>query len=596
MGYDGERELSLADARHLLAVAEALMPAVAPAEVTGTVFDRLLSELGATTAGLWLLDGDVIEFAAGAGHPDNAPSRVGPIPLESDLPAAICIRTGTPVAYGSHAERDARWPVLGSFTSAAEAVVAVPLISEGRAFGCLHVGFPLVTPVEDMNLPLFARLGELCAAAINRSRHYEQERLHREQLEFFADATRVLASTLEPERVVQELVQIAVPRLAPWCAVLMPHGPLLRTAAVRINGDDGTRARIVASETFDISGDFVVSRCFRSARTQIVDPIPTAVTARPAVSAEVAGVVRDSGIHSALVVPIMWAGQAIGVLSLGFSRPGESSSEWVQETAEGLALRAGVAFHNASAYDAERTTAQTLTQALLPGNVPDIPGYDCAVRYVPASGDVAGDWYDVAHLGGRFLLAVGDAAGHGIPAATFMAELRNAARGLATLDLAPSEILDRLAVVAERNHPEAFATAVYGILTPSTNSLEWASAGHPPPAHIRGRDVTYLDHVDGVPTQGSPIVGGHRDKARPQRLVIGAGDSVVFYTDGVIERRTRSIDRGLDSLAALLRRITMLPVEEQADLIVNELCQDASDDCSIMLLRRRDQPGEGHHG
>jgi GAF domain-containing protein len=592
MGDQGERQLSLTEARQLLAVAEALMPAVAPSEVTGIVFDRLLSDVGASTAGLWLLDGDLIRFAAGAGHSDDGPTRVGPIELGSDLPAAVCIRTQGPVAYGSHAERDARWPVLRGLTTAAEAVVAVPLISEGRAFGCLHIGFPLVTPADEMNLPLFTRLGDLCAAAINRSRHYEEERLHREQLEFFADATRVLASTLEPGRVIQEVAYTAVPRLASWCAVLMPDGPLLRTAAVRIVGDDGRRARLVAAETFDIAGDFVVSRCFRSARTQVVDPLPATALAARTISPDVAGVVRDSGLQSALVVPIMWAGQAIGVLSFGFTGVGEASSAWVRETAEGLALRAGVALHNASTYDAERTTAHTLTQALLPSTVPEIPGYECAVRYVPASGDVAGDWYDVVDLGDRYLVAVGDAAGHGIPAATFMAELRNAARGLATLDLPPAEILERLAIVAERSHPEAFATAIYGILTPSTNSLEWASAGHPPPAFIHRGTVTYLEKTNGVPTHGSPIVGGRRDAARPQHLTIGPGDSVVFYTDGVIERRTSPIDRGLDSLANLLSTISDHPAQQQTDRIVDELCADASDDYSIMLLRRIDSHEE----
>ena len=420
----------------LYAVAQALTSALTPEEVAAAVFEHALADLGAGTAGLWMLRGPVIRFAGGAGHVDDSPYRVGEILLESDLPAAISVRTGEAVTCGSRLERDSRWPSLEGFGPETEAVAVVPLKTGERAFGCLHIGYRTAMPVADMEVPLLQRLAELCSAALQRSELYEDEREEREQLQFFSDATRALIWSLDPDEVIDALVDTAVPRLAPWCAMLVPEGNQLRTVAVRIAGDDGTHARAIERHSFPLAADMHISRSFRTGRMEVANPAPAVVVAGQGVD-----------IKAALIVPITWGGGPIGVLCLGFDDPDRPLNARLQETAEGLALRAGVALHNASRYDTERSIARTLTEALLPPTVPTVGGYETAVRYLPASGDVAGDWYDLFEVGGKFVLGVGDSAGHGIPAATVMAELRNAARGLAATGLGPTEILDFLSLV-----------------------------------------------------------------------------------------------------------------------------------------------------
>ena len=587
MGLEGDLGNADSHAQRLYAVAVALVSAVTPEDVAAAVFERALADLGAQTVGFWLLRGGVIRFAGGAGHVDDTPYEVGEIPLDSDLPAALATRTGEVVAYGSKSERDSRWPRLAGMGRLAEAVAVVPMRAGTRALGCLHIGYHSAMAVADMEIPLLTQLAALCASALNRSELFEEEREEREQLEFFSDATRALIRSLDPDEVIEAVVETAVPRLAPWCAVLSPDVNQLRTVAVRIAGDDdGSMAAEVRRETFPLAGDFHVSRCFRTGRLEVAEFIPEYVTAARAVGPQTADAISETGLTAAMVVPIPWGGSPIGVLVLGYTDPDHVKSPRLRETAEGLALRAGVALHNATRYDAERTVARTLTEALLPPTVLEVPGYEIAVRYLPASGDVAGDWYDLFSAGTRFVVGVGDSAGHGIPAATVMAELRNAARGLAAAGLAPAEILDNLAVVANYDRQEMFATAVYGLLDPERNTLDWALAGHPLPILLRAGRAELLGGDSPGSVFGTPIASGVKGERSEQQLELAEGDVVVFYTDGVVERRFAPIEHGLGRLLRLVEEMADRPVESLAARIMDELCGDAADDCSVMVLRR----------
>lgn len=573
-------------AERLYAVAQALTGALTADEVAEAVFERALADLGASTAGFWLLEGGEIRFAGGAGHLDDSPYRVGAIRPDSDLPAALAVRTRKVVAYGSQAERDEKWPGLAGFGGDAEAVAVVPLLTGERVLGCLHIGYTARMAVDRMDIPLLEELAGLCASALNRSSIFEEEREEREQLAFFSDATRALIRSLDPDQVLAGLVDTAVPRLAPWCAVLSPSGNQLHTVAVRIAGDDGSAARAVEREVFPISEDYAVSRCFRTGRIQVSEQVPDYISTGQAVSPETAEAVSNAGLAASVVVAIPWAGRPIGVLVLGYSDASRVRSMRLLETAEGLALRAGVALHNASRYDAERTVARTLTEALLPPSVPQVPGYDVAPRYLPASGNVAGDWYDLFPTGGKFVLGVGDSAGHGIPAATVMAELRNAARGLAAAGLSPAAILDNLNLVADFDQQDVFATAVYGVLDVSRNTLDWAVAGHPRPIFLRGHTAVLLGEEHHGTVFGTPIASGIHGERSEQDIQLDVGDLLVFYTDGVIERRFATLEEGTQRLISTVERMAGAPVSSIAARIIEELCQDATDDCCVLVLRR----------
>ena len=164
-------------------------------------------------------------------------------------------------------------------------------------------------------------------------------------------------------------------------------------------------------------------------------------------------------------MPIKAGGQVIGVMSLVSNTWGGAPPSGAWHSAEGRAARAGVALRNARRYDLERSTARLLSEAVLPPELPQVSGYEVASRYIPAEGRVAGDWFDVARLpSGKFLVGIGDVGGHGISAASLMAQLRNAARGLAIGGAGPGDIIRGLAELTLMDDAHGFATALYGSL------------------------------------------------------------------------------------------------------------------------------------
>jgi serine phosphatase RsbU (regulator of sigma subunit) len=200
---------------------------------------------------------------------------------------------------------------------------------------------------------------------------------------------------------------------------------------------------------------------------------------------------------------------------------------------------------------------------------------------VPSSGAVCGDWYDALDLGdGLFLLGVGDAAGHGLIAASVMAELRNAARGLAAAGRSPGQLVGDLSALAGDVDPERFATVTYAQLDVARASLRWALAGHPPPLLVDGDGARYLDLESGPP------LGLFTGRYPEVETALAEGDLVVLFTDGVVERRGEALDVGLERLRQVALVGATRAVDDLADEIVRELCQQHEDDCSIFVLRR----------
>ena len=571
------------DARRLYSVAQALTAALSPEDVAGAVYQHALADLGASTAGFWLLDRGLLRFASGAGAEEGA-YQVGDIPLDSELPGAVAARTGKVVAFGSVAERNARWPSLSDVAHMAEAVAVLPMAVQGQVLGCLHVGYAQPMGVEEMELDMLGRLAELSSAALHRAQLYDQERLQRELLEFFSDATRTLTRSLDPSEVVQALVDIAVPRLADRCAVLVPTGDSLVPVALRILGEDPAEHERLSHETYLVNGPSLAARSFRSGQPEVVDPVPEGSASR--LRADTPQVVERVGVSSALLAPVHWAGQPIGLLSLAWTRPGMARNPRVREMAEGLALRAGVALNNAARFTAERSVARALTDALLPGTTPLIPGYSVAVEYLPAAGDVAGDWYDILRVGDRYLVGVGDAAGHGISAASLMSELRSAARGLAASNHGPGQILAALRTLAAGSDDDLFGTALYGLLDPATHQLIWASAGHLPPVLVTSEGARAVELAGNDPPIGAAAAGVPVER----RLSLGIGESLVLYTDGVVERRGVSIEDGVSRLSDLLRNAWGREPATVVEMIATQMCHDATDDSCIVIVHRDPVP------
>ncbi|MDR7167458.1 serine phosphatase RsbU (regulator of sigma subunit)/PAS domain-containing protein [Nocardia kruczakiae] len=225
--------------------------------------------------------------------------------------------------------------------------------------------------------------------------------------------------------------------------------------------------------------------------------------------------------------------------------------------------------------------ARQLQQAIMPAEQPAIEafGLSIAVRYQPAEQDhlVGGDWYDALVLPTKeILISVGDIAGHGIKAATGMVVLRNALRGLAATGAGPGQMLTWLNVVAHHLTENILATAVVGLYDPHTRVLRWARAGHPPPVLVRASRATSLPEIKGM------ILGAVAEATYDEaELQLQPDDTLLLYTDGLIERRDRLLDDCVQHLLTTSAAFSGSLVNRLDDLLHSSDADTDDDTCVV---------------
>jgi serine phosphatase RsbU (regulator of sigma subunit) len=225
-----------------------------------------------------------------------------------------------------------------------------------------------------------------------------------------------------------------------------------------------------------------------------------------------------------------------------------------------------------------------LQRSVLPESLPEVLGASITARYRPAERDteVGGDWYDAFALGdGNVVVIIGDVAGHGIEAAALMGRVRNAARAFAVEDPRPAELLRRLDHLLCTLDEDAFVTALAAVVNVHDATLEWARAGHPPALLCRDGRTEYLEDVGGTP------LGSMVRPYESARRHIGHGALLVWFTDGLVERRARPIDEGLAWLAATVSHAGAGDLDALCDDLLAERFAGApsEDDICIVALR-----------
>jgi serine phosphatase RsbU (regulator of sigma subunit) len=229
----------------------------------------------------------------------------------------------------------------------------------------------------------------------------------------------------------------------------------------------------------------------------------------------------------------------------------------------------------------EHSVVAALQQVILPVPAGTVhrPGLEVAVRYQPAEevARVGGDWFDLVHLpGDRTLLAVGDVAGHGMPAAATMARLRHALSALAVTTDDPARLLGYLNRMVWDDPAGPTATAAVACFDPQTSSVTWAQAGHPPPVLLTRAGVTPLRRPDGM------LVGAVRtSEYATATTALAPGDTMLIYTDGLIERRTYDSDW----LGPVLRAVAGT-AELPLDAVLARLQPASPDDDTCVLALR----------
>ncbi len=237
----------------------------------------------------------------------------------------------------------------------------------------------------------------------------------------------------------------------------------------------------------------------------------------------------------------------------------------------------------AAALAQERHVTLELQRAILPLHEGpfDLPGLRAVVRYLPASRDsrVGGDWYITAEMpDGHVLLAIGDVAGHGLAAAAGMARLRGALAGLAITGAPPELLVGWLNDLVHHVAPEHTASVVAGYFDPASQRFTWAQAGHPPPVLVRAASARPLVQPSGI------LLGAGRERYDAATLTLETGDLLLFYSDGLIERRDRPLEEGLRTLC--WAAAGSADPEQVIDAVLGALgTTDPEDDSCLVALR-----------
>lgn len=275
-----------------------------------------------------------------------------------------------------------------------------------------------------------------------------------------------------------------------------------------------------------------------------------------------ATVAQKRGIRSSISLPLVAYDEGLGALNLYSATQGGFE---VDAARSGLLLakQAAVALANARAYDVLKSAVVALQRSLLPQRLPTVDGFTLAARYRPAGSEalVGGDWYDGAPTSeGGVALTIGDVAGHGLPAAATMGRLRTALRAYAREGHRPARALELLTELFDDLAPEEFATVCQVDLTPLDSAavtLRVASAGHPGPLVLAPDGTARFVEPNTAPPVGIPAAGPQVELD----FVVERGSLVVLFTDGLVERKGRSIDDGLNELA---KAVAIGPTDPEA--------------------------------
>jgi PAS domain S-box-containing protein len=355
-----------------------------------------------------------------------------------------------------------------------------------------------------------------------------------------AEVGKAMLDSLDFETTLQNITDAIVRDFAHHCSVeIVAADGTIRgaTLAARDASELRVAREAAATRNASLPPDHPIRRAIEHGESTLKDIAPGPYLESTGLDQYVGSRSGMLDISSVLYVPVRSPrdGRIYGSLSLGLDardprvRYNQDDVRFAQE----IALRAGLAFDNASTYERTRRVAVEMQAASLPASLPQPASLQLHAEYRPAADEatIGGDWYDAFVLGdGRIVMTIGDVIGHGLKAAIWMTKLRQALQSAALLDAHPRVMLGVANRTAAMLEGDVYATALVAIFDPRTRDLMAASAGHPGPSVVRSdgtvEDVSCPGTMLGIP--GASIYDVCTTALQP-------GDLVVFYTDGLVE-------------------------------------------------------------
>ncbi|HJW66990.1 MAG TPA: ATP-binding protein [Gaiellaceae bacterium] len=348
-------------ARRLQRVAELLAEVVTPQEVLDAILTDGVraAEAHAGAIGVLSADGETIELLAQRGYDPDVMSSWATFPVDAQLPMSEVVRTGKPLFISTLAERNRLYPSLSHLGQEGNALVVLPLAVQGAVFGGLSLSFDRDIEFEQERRELKMAFARQAAQALARSRLYAAEQALRERMTFLAEASELLASSLDYNRTLARLAQLCVPGLADWCAIdiLGPNGEIERLAVAH-QDPEKVRWAHELQERYppDPDAPHGVANVLRTGAPEFLPSFPQELLDEAlGDNDELRRIVDELGLNSSITVPLNARGRTLGALSLIAAETHPPFTQADFELALEVARRAAVAVDNARLFrEAER--------------------------------------------------------------------------------------------------------------------------------------------------------------------------------------------------------------------------------------------------
>lgn len=554
--------------------------------VTKIVISQAADAVGATVASFCkLVDAETLELVGLRGGPEGASQRWATFSVHEKTPVGDAIRSGQPLIMTGRDEIETRYPDLEVAAEGPRSMVVLPLKVLGKVTGAVTLSFPGRRQLDAAELEFFGILADSCAQALERIRSHEEAMQQSSRLRFLAEATTELSRSLDYQATLVKVARLAVPTFADWSAIdLVEDGRLHRLAVEHVDPAKVQFALEIEqrypSERNTPGGAWDV---IRTAQSSLIADVTDDMLVAAAKDEEHLRLARELELRSALLVPLIVRGRVLGVITWVAAESGRRYTESDVSFAEDLAKRCAIAIDNSQLYSETMEAAVRLQEAVLPDLSGGVAGWDIAEYYSPAGRtEVGGDFFDAVALpDGHVAMFVGDVMGRGVAAAAAMAQIRASVRAYIAVDPTPEVVLGKLDRLFQTYGVTQLVTLVYLVIDPERQTLTLINAGHPPPVILRGGGACdQLPFADGAP------LGVTEVDREVLVLPFGPGDTLMAFTDGLIERRDEDIDVGQRRLLDTLPLLGQVPLAEALPQIV-DLVRDHTreDDVAVIAAR-----------
>jgi serine phosphatase RsbU (regulator of sigma subunit) len=448
--------------------------------------------------------------------------------------------------------------------------------------------------VDDLlSLAVFGGIGFVFADLIaRRDRAAAELEADRRRLQFIGEVGDALTRTMDYEERLREVARLAVPHLGDWCAIHLADNGRPRLVAVAHVDPEKVRFAEELQLRYppDPDAPSGVAKVLHGGASELYRKIPRKLIQQAARDEEHLRMIKRLGLRSAIAVPIKGPDSVIGVLSLFSSESRRRFGAGDLALAEELGERAGLAIENARLYRERDHIAATLQRALLPPQLPEIPGFELQAFYRAAleGTQVGGDFYDIFPMpDGSWMAVIGDVCGKGPEAAALTGFVRHSIRALAVHETSPATILNGLnAALLGSVEGEQFSTVAIARIQPGRDGagIVVSTGGHPRPVIVRS-DGT----VESLGSYGVIVGAFDGPRFTERRARLRRGETLLLYTDGLTSK-----DEG-DSFqedSRLCRRVGKLGGESAQTIL--EAIQDhvtargegdPEDDVAVLAIR-----------